>query len=286
MAEAAAPAAPKIRKNEISASGDYFLGQGNVTLPFGFALAEALSPLVPGGLHGTVNKADRTSDYFGGTVSYSYGQAWYLDLAYAHGSSSGNVPVSLSSSSEFQVLNSNFSINDDWYQAYVRYAFPGLRGKSFSAYLRAGFSYVQATLTDQAPIPTFGTYLETDKTDDVLGNVGFGVGYLIYTSRHIRLGAQVEGEGFYGRRSQKINESFPNDANLVLPEVSISNDLYGGIGRGTIRFEYRLGRTGTFKIFGDGGIQAKYTWINYSGLGGFTELLWGPYVKAGVRYSF
>lgn len=281
------PSQPRLRKNEISVSGDFFLGQGNVTLPFGFALANALNPLLPEPLQGTVNKADRSSDYFGGTVSYSYGQAWYLDLAYAHGSSSGNVPVSLSPNEAiFEHLDSTFSITDDWYQAYIRYTFPGLRGKRLSAYLRAGVSYVQATLTDAAPIPTLGVYAETDKTDDLLGNVGFGVGYSLYATRHVRLGVQVEGEGFYGRRSQKITETFVGDLGLNLPQVSINNDLYGGIGRGTVRFEYRLGQTGAFKLFADGGIQGKFTMINYSGLGSFDELLWGPYVKVGVRYAF
>jgi hypothetical protein len=54
----------------------------------------------------------------------------------------------------------------------------------------------------------------------------------------------------------------------------------------TVRFEYRLGRSGLFKVFADGGAQAKYTQIQYSGLGTFDELLWGPYVKLGVRYDF
>ncbi len=287
--EPSAAAAPlRVRKNEISASGDFFLGQGNVTLPFGFSLAKAINPLVGTELlRGTVNKADRSSDYFGGTISYSYGQAWYLDLAYAHGTSSGSVPVSLSSSPLYEQLPSSFAINDDWYQAYIRYTFPGLRFKRLSAYLRAGVSYVQAELTDAAPIPVFGLYRETDKTDDLLGNLGFGVGYSLYATRHVRLGLQVEGEGFYGRRSQNITEEIPNDRGLVLEPVSINNDLYGGIGRGTVRFDYRLGQTGAFIIFADGGMQAKFTMINYpSGLGSFDELLWGPYVKVGVRYRF
>jgi hypothetical protein len=284
----AAPAQPHIRKNEISVSADYFLGEGNVTLPFGFALANALNPYIPGGgLAGTVNKADRTSDYFGGTISYSYGQAWYLDLAYAHGSSSGTVPVSISSASFYETYSSDFSINDDWYQAYIRYTFPSLRGKRLSAYLRAGVSYVEARLTDAAPVPGFGIYTEKDNTKDLLGNLGFGVGYSLYAKGHFRIGLQVEGEGFYGRRSQDITESFDHSFGLVLQPITIDNDLYGAIGRGTARFEYRPGRSGAFKIFADGGVQAKYTFITYpSGLGTFDELLWGPYVKVGLRYSF
>src|SRR2546430_498647 len=70
-ADSSAPArAPRMRKNEISVSGDFLLGQGNVTLPFGFSLQAS-------GVEVTKNvaKPDRSSTYFGGTISYSYGQA-------------------------------------------------------------------------------------------------------------------------------------------------------------------------------------------------------------------
>lgn len=281
VAEAAAPAAPKVRKNEVSASGDFFLGQGNVTMPFGFSLAEGFGGS-SANITKSVAKPDRTSDYFGGTISYSYGQTWYLDLAYAHGDSSGNAEVLLGNP---PALNSAFSIKDDRYQAYVRYVFPGLR-KGFSAYLRAGFSYVTADLFDQTTIPALGQYSQTDKTEDLLGNLGFGVGYLLYANRHIRLGVQAEGEGFYGQRTQKSTEALAR-AGFLFPEATINNDLYGGIGRGTVRFEYRFGGSGAFKLFADGGFQAWFTFVNYpQGLGSFDELLYGPYVKAGVRYSF
>ena len=280
--EAALPLAPRFRNNEVSASADFFLGQGNVTMPFGFSLAEGAGGAAVN-ITKSVAKPDRTSDYFGGTISYSYGQAWYLDLAYAHGDSSGNADVLLGSP---PALNSQFSIKDDWYQAYIRYTFPGLRGKRFSAYLRAGFSYVQANLFDQTTIPSLGLYSQTDKTDDLLGNIGFGVGYSLYANRHLRLGLQAEGEGFYGRRSQKSTEVLAN-ALFAFPTADINNDLYGGIGRATLRFEYRLGQSGAFKLFGDGGFQAKFTLVNYtSGLGSFDEILYGPYVKIGARYSF
>jgi hypothetical protein len=40
-------------------------------------------------------------------------------------------------------------------------------------------------------------------------------------------------------------------------------------------------------VFADGGVQGTYTFVNYpSGLGTFDELLWGPYVKVGVLFSF
>ena len=281
-AEASAPLQPRIRKNEISASGDFFLGQGNVTMPFGFSLREGFG-FASTNVIKSVAKPDRTSDYFGGTISYSHGQAWYVDLAYANGTSSGNADVVLGSP---PTLNSAFTIKDNWYQAYIRYAFPGLHGKRLSAYLRAGVSYVQAELTDETTIPALGLYHQTDKTDDLLGNLGFGVGYLLYPGQHVRVGLQLEGEGFYGRRSQKSTESLA-DALFTFPTASIDNNLYGGIGRATVQFQYRVGQSGAFKIFADGGLQGKFTMISYSaGLGTFNELLWGPYIKVGLRFSF
>jgi len=275
----AMPKAPKATKHEVSAAGDFLYGQGQVTMPFNFSLAAS-------GLDVTraVGTPTRNSTYYGGTLSYSYGQAWFLDLSYAQGSSSGNAQVPLGANFN---LPSSFSIKDDWYQAYIRYTFPSLRGKRLSAYLRGGVSYVTADLTDDSIIPALGLYHQTDKTTDVLGNLGLGVGYSLYTTRRFRIGLQLEGEGFYGNRSQRSLETLPGlDASFPYKTADIDNTLYGGIGRATVRVEYRLGRSGLFKVFADGGAQVKYTQIQYSGLGTFDELLWGPYVKLGVRYDF
>lgn len=274
--------APKATKHEISVSADYLLGQGDVTLPLGFSLAKV--PGLGANIVPNVAKPDRDSDYYGATISYSFGQAWYLDLGYARGTSSGDVDVLLGPP---PALPSSFKIDDTLYQAYVRYTFPRLRGKRLSIYLRAGVSLVEAELTDTTTIPALGLYKQTDDTRDILGNLGFGVGYSLYTSRRVRLGLQVEGEGFYGQRSQDSLEVLPQAGpGFPFKTAKIDNDLYGGIGRGTLRFEYRLGQSGLFKIFADGGAQVKYTTIDYSGLGSYDEILWGPYVKVGMRYAF
>src|ERR1041385_2666653 len=230
---AAPPPALRIPQNEVSVSGDFLLGQGNVTLPFGFSLQES-------GVNVQTNvaKPDRSSTYFGGTISYSYGQKWYLDLAYAKGNSSGDTLAKLGGNED---LPSHFSIDDTWYQVYVRYTFPALRGKHLSAYLRAGFSYVTAELTDTTVIPALGLYHQKDKTEDLLGNIGFGIAYYLVPSRHTRIYFQIEGEGFYGRRSQKSLEfvEFAAEEGTTFVTANIDNDLYGGVGQGTVRFEYR-----------------------------------------------
>jgi len=275
---------PRLRKNEISVSGDYLLGQGNVTMPFGFSLAKV--PGLGANINETVAKPDRSSTYFGGTLSYSYGQAWYLDLGYAHGTSSGTTDILLGENT--QPLPSQFSIDDNWYQAYVRYTPKRLRGQKLSGYLRAGFSYVTAELHDTTVIPAVGLYHQDDKTTDYLGNIGAGIGYTFWRTRHIRMMAQAEAEGFYGHRTQKSHEVLQEAGpGFPFPTANIDNDLYGGIGRGTLRFEYRFDSEGAYKAFIDGGMQAKFTEVGYpGGLGSFNELLWGPYVRAGLRFSF
>jgi hypothetical protein len=284
---AALPQEDKVRKHEVSVSGDFFLGEGNVSVPFGFSLAQSLNQIPGVNVAGTVNDADRSSTYFGGTLSYSYGQGWYFDLGFAQGSSSGEVPVSLSGDPIYEQLPAAFDIDDTWYQAYVRYTFPGLRGKRFSAYLRAGVTFVQADLTMVAPIPNFGLYRQEDETQDILGNIGFGVGYSLYATRRVRIGLQAEVEGSYGTRTQDVTEFMDNDLGLVLEPASLDNTLYGGVGRGTVRFDYRANQANTLKLFADVGFQARFTIIEYpSGLGTFDELLWGPYAKVGLRYSF
>ena len=135
-------------------------------------------------------------------------------------------------------------------------------------------------------IPAGQLYRQTDTTDDILGNLGFGVAYSLYRTSRLKTSLQFEGEGFYGRRSQDSLEVVPIAPGFQYKHAKIDNDLYGGIGRMTARFEYSLGRSGLFKLFADGGVQGKFTLINYSGLGSFDELLWGPYAKVGFRYSF
>ena len=274
-------------KNEVSVSGDYLYGRGTITFPQLFSLQKSGLALSSAP---NVGVADRKSDYLGGTLSYSFGQAWFLDLSYAHGRSRATGPIRFPVDLGFFDLPTVFTINDDWYQAYARYTFPGLRFTRFSAYLRAGVSFVQADLhaINTYPQPSAGLYEQTDRTEDILGNVGFGVVYSLYTSQRIKLGLQLEGEGSYGHRSQDSRENAQGYGPYPIVNAEIDNDLYGGIGRSTVRFEYALGRSGRFKLSADGGMEVRYTIIDYSdsGLGTHDELLWGPYAKIGLRYSF
>lgn len=270
----------KPKKNEVSASGDFMFGEGDVTLPLGFSLKKSLSGS-GASIKPSVDKPTRSSDYFGGTLSYSYGQAWYLDLSLEQGHSSGNQKL------DFQSLGSgtgSFSLDDTWYQAYIRYAFPQLRGRRLSAYLRGGVTYIDATLKDASTLPP-GLYTQRDKSTDIRGDLGVGATYSIYSSRRFRFGLTVEGEGFYGDRSQDSLETLTGTG-LTPVTASINNTIYGGIGRGVLHFEYRFGHTGLLRAFLDGGAEANYTVIDYPSAGTFNELLWGPYVKLGLRYSF
>ncbi len=277
-------AAPEGTKNEISVSGDFMLGQGTVTLPLGYSIKKSL-----GGSGANLQPAafsvPRDSVYYGGTVSYSYGQAWYVDLSYEQGQSSGSQIIDTGSLGPMQ---SNFTLNDTWYQAYVRYTFPSLRGKRFSGYLRAGASFIQSELTDDSSSPAVGRYTQKDTTQDMLVNLGFGMGYSIYKSksRNFNIGLQLEGEAFFGTRSQDSLENLSAVEQVAFVRAGIDNTLYGGIGRATIRFEYRLGQSGLFKIFGDLGVQGRYTMIEYPGAGAPDEMLYGPYAKLGIRYDF
>jgi hypothetical protein len=272
---------PKPTRNEISASGDVMSGQGTVSLPLGYSLKKSLGS--SGGTPVAAFTVPRNSIYFGGTISYSYGQAWYVDLSYAKGTSSGSqdIPTGFLGN-----IPSTFTIDDSWYQIYVKYTFPQLRGKRFSAYLRAGASYVTSDLKDDAQSPAFGRYTQKDSTTDMLGNLGFGLGYTLYSSHKWRVGVQFEGEGFFGDRSQDSLETLSADAGLKFESANINDSLYGGIGRATVHVEYRFGRSGLFKIFGEGGLEGRYTMVDYPGAGTVNELLWGPYARLGIRYSF
>jgi len=274
--------------HQILFSGDYFLGQGDVTLPLGFSLASLLKAEGFVNANASVASPKRSSDYLGATLSYSYGQTWYVDLQYAQGKSSGKVNVDLGLESK---PASDFEIKDTTYQLYVRYAPRKWKKGRFSTYLRAGFTYVDTEMTDTTTFPLLGFYREDVDSTDLLGNLGFGVRYKMLTLGAFRLSLQGEGEAFAGVRSQDITESLPQS----FPDnksTKIDNFLYGGLGRGTLRGEYWLGRSESFRLFVDAGFQAKFTQINYpdadtgGGGGSFSELLWGPYVKLGLSYSF
>lgn len=276
-------------RNEISVSADYLFGQGTVTFPELFSLRNSGFAL---GSSPDVGIADRKSDYVGATISYSFDQAWYLDLSYARGRSSAAGPVVLLNvlGDPPLILPTTFTIDDDWYQAYVRYTFPALRFTRLSAYLRAGISFVQADLhaMDSRPRPLGGLYEQTDRTEDILGNAGFGLVYYVYRDNRAKLGLQLEGEGFYGHRSQDSREDLHSFDPYPIVNARIDNDLYGGLGRSTVRFEYALGRRGVFKLSADAGMEVKYTRIEYPDfdIGTRDELLWGPYAKVGLKYSF
>ena len=108
-------------------------------------------------------------------LSYSYGQSWYVDVGYAQGDSSGQVDANLGGGF---TPPSDFTIDETGYQAYIRYVPKSLRGKRLSAYFRVGVTNVDAKTTDTLVDPLLGFYQETVKATDLLGNAGFGVGYL------------------------------------------------------------------------------------------------------------
>lgn len=271
---------PKTYKNEIGATADFMLGEGTVTLPIGYALQKALPG---GGLKPAVISGNRSSVYYGGTISYSYGRSWYLDLSYEKGTSSGSQSIAINNTIP-GVTTANFQYNDDYYQLYIRYNFQNLlQGTRFKAYLRGGVSLVEADLK----INDVGNlYNQKDTTSDILGNLGFGLTYSLYARPRFKVGLQIEGEGFYGVRSQQSTETLPLDTGLAAARASLDNDLYGGVGRATVHADWRLGQAGRWRLTADVGVQYKYTIITYSGAGAPDETLWGPYAKAGVSYVF
>ena len=279
--------APKVPQNEIGVAADFMLGQGNVSVPIGYSLDKS-SP--SSSVKPQAASAERSSIYYGGTISYSFGQAWFIDVSSIQGSSSGNVSFpAFNPAGDGKDFKTKFTIDDQWYQAYIRYAFPSLRGKPFSAYLRGGISYVTADLRVDSTGNGAGRYTQDDTTTDLLGNLGFGVSYRLYTSpnRKLRLAVSGEGEAFYGMRNQESLERL-TETDLAFKKARIDNTLYGGIGRATLRLDYLLGQSRALRAFVEGGAQARYTLISYpnSSDPNPSELLWGPYAKIGMRYNF
>jgi hypothetical protein len=269
----------KAVRHEVSVSADYLYGLGHVGVPFNFTGVLPLN-VVPA----EVLKPERKSSFFGGSLSYSVSQAWYVDASYAQGNSSGQLLLPVLDEA------AQYTVDETTFQGYVRYNFPGLRGKRFGAYMRLGVTYSQADLlVDSIALADTGAgYSQQDKTQDLLGNLGFGLGYTLFTGPRARLALQLEAEAFAGQRTQKLNEQMFSGPGLLPNDeaATVDNLLVGGIGRFTLRYQHRFGETGRLRAFADIGVQGKYTTINYKDLGSSNELLWGPYTRIGFGYSF
>jgi hypothetical protein len=279
---------PRVYKNELSASADFMYGEGTITVPIGYGLKAHSA----GGATFPVNavSADRSTLYYGGTVSYSYGRSWYLDFSGENGRSTGSTSISIPGLGGPPVPAS-FDVNDTWYQIYLRYNFQNfLAGTRFRAYLRGGVRLVEATLnTSNENLPSAGLgpgdfYSEHDNTFDALGNLGFGLTYSLYSTFRLKMGLQLEGEGFGGNRSQDITENYV--PSHISGSTTIDDTVYGTIARLTLHAEYKLGQSGRWKLTGDLGMMNIYTFVSYPSFGTKEELLYGPYAKAGASFVF
>lgn len=271
----------------LSLSGDFLLGYGNVTLPIGYSLAKSLGQAGLSGFSPMVAMPDRNSTYWGSTLSALYDRKWGIEFSYAQGSSSGNTDLPTGGKPSGKPMNSSFSINDTIYNVSLRREFLGWPSSRFMGYLRLGFSYVDADMAAaNTSSPAGGKYEQTDKTQDYLGSLGIGVRYNIIAKERWTLDAFLEGEGFGGTRSQQSLETLPSATGLNFETADINNMLYGASGRFTMQFNYHFKSPSGFLLFANAGAGAKYTLIDYSENGTQHELLWGPYVRLGIRYRF
>ncbi len=293
--EAARPADLRPRPRNISVSGDYLIGLGNITLPVGYALNGD-------GIGRSVQSPERNSSYYGASVSWQALPAWGFDLSYFQGTSTGNFAFRPEADGRWTdaSVNSSFKLDDTWLQGYVRYRINRFSGTRFGAYLRGGVSYTDAkyegiSSNNQASYSNVGTIR------DFTGNLGFGMEYRLFNIGSVRTRAVFEGEGFGGIRSREFTETtIP-----ISGANTMDNMIYGGLGRLLLRADYNFGRSGEWKVFLEGGVQSRFTLESYekpgrdllsnSGVpltnvtlpnGSQSELLWGPYVRAGLRYSF
>ena len=273
------PSTQSVGSQQVAVSGDFLEGYGKITLPFGFGMhnnPNLGAPILP-----NVALRTRSSTYYGGTFSYSFNSKWSLDFSSSVGSSTAQAPE------VFDIYPGlvNFTIDDTWYQLFARYNLP-LHSKSFSTYIRGGATYIDSTLTgigkfDSGVIP----YNQHDSIQDVEGNLGFGVAYSFVSRPELRISAIGEGEGFAGERFQDDTESVIVPPATYAGTDKFNNLVYGGLARATVRFEYFPAKSKRWRLYLDGGVQSRFTEIDYS-QGDHTEVLWGPYVKLGIKYSF
>jgi hypothetical protein len=285
------------RRHRVAASADYLFGFGHVALPTGWSLLTT----EPGaqGIEG-FEKSDRESDYFGATISYAWDNRVFVEASYIKGRTSGTESL------EWLVpesgAESSYRLDDEWYQIHLRFLLSRPEAR-LSSFVRLAVSYVEAdTSTFNLGVLGFGDgdlYLRSTSSRDVLGGVGFGLAYELFATHRVSVRAQLEGEGFYGKRDQSLRErAFDLQGfGVKLPEA----DLYGGQARLTVRVDLLpIRRLDALRTYIDFGMQSRYMEIRYpsdtipeisESISRFEsqtedELLWGPYVKVGLNYSF
>ena len=291
----------KVLDREIGVSGDFLYGNGYVQLPIG----EALDKTAIGGNVGSgkFTTADRKSAlYYGGTLSGSVGKTWYVDVSYSRGTTEGSLnDLPALDPSGANKLESSYKISDEFYQLYGKYAFPQFSGTRFAAYLRLGATYSESTANVDYIDPVIGFRGQYRSiANDYLGNIGLGGEYFAYRGETFKITTVLEGEAFGGLRSSSITESLQADLRYD-GSTDVDSFVYGGLGRGVLRFAKNLGREGRWKLNVDVGFQGRYLINEFesiaNGLGDKdygdrkpnvhgTELLWGPYGRVGLSYSF
>jgi len=292
----------EVRNRELGFTGDYLYGLGNVQVPLGYALG----PILQVG-NGSFTEATReNANYYGGTVSGSLGRVWFVDLTYSRGSSRGqlnNLGAILGDAGGAVLadLKTSYKLDEQFHQGYIRYAFPGLTGTRYSAYIRGGFTFATSTLDNVYAVdPVSGTF--RSEALDYLGNLGAGIEYGLIRGDRTRVSLFVEGEGFGGLRQTDITESY-SQSGLVVPldgAASVQSTVYGGLGRAITRFRWVLDRKSRLRLNLDIGLQARYLINEFNSMPDFLnpvqpgyrvnvradELLWGPYGRLGLSYSF
>jgi len=296
----------KILDREIGVSGDFLYGNGYVQLPIHEALFRGSELQNDVGI-GKFTTADRKSAlYYGGTLSGSIGKTWYLDVSYSRGTTEGSLNQLGSlfnlddSKSEF--YKSDYKLSDEYYQMYGKYAFPQFSGTRFAAYLRLGATYSENSASVRYDVLGSVKGEFESKSNDYLGNIGLGSEYYIYRGDSFKVTTMIEGEAFGGLRTSSIEEKLsfgPQEFNGAMDQDSL---VYGGLGRGVLRLVKTLGQEGRWKLNADVGFQGKYLINEFDSMGNSvgesggqgnsrqnvhgTELLWGPYGRVGLSYSF
>lgn len=287
------------RPQNVTVYGDFLQGLGNITLPVGYALDGAA-------IGRTIAEPDRESTYFGGAITWQAKPGLGFDFAFSQGTSTGNFTFKPEEGGRWPqaAINSSFTLDDTWLQAYVRYDLKPLFRRRVNMYLRGGFTYMDAEYEGISE-PSQAFYRNTGSIRDLMGNVGLGLSYALPLVKGIRPSIVFEAEGFGGLRSREFSE-------VTLPiqgDNSMDNMIFGGLTRLMLRAEYRFGKAKQWRAMLEGGVQARWMFEAYGDAdrqlvddrdpSGNTllpnsvfesatkmDLLWGPYVRAGLRYSF
>lgn len=232
----------------------------------------------------------RKGDLWGGTISYGHSATLYVDFSYFSGDTDYAFRESFTDPALMGLyLDNRGKVDEDWYEARVRWQPARLAFEKVQAYLSFGLTHIRTDdeIRSDTKIPGMNLGLDdvrtmTGKSRNTFANVGMGVGG-IKAAGPVNLGFKAE-LSLLGGRFKADNDLYnPDGSGQMIGSLSDSKTVWGTISRATAFVSVPFG--GENKVAGAFIVElgARHYYWRYSG---GSEKNYGPFAKTGIAFDF